>query len=142
MTILQPDLRKEPLRYRLRAFLAKPANLILLFFLAALIVLSLMPMATMPPIDAPNTHASARPNVRMAPAVSRDMSRTAYPGGRSLRGSNSHTVKSSVNGLYAAATASADASTLCTESPGRITKGRGPSPNRTQSISKASVLTV
>ena len=47
MTILQPDLRKEPLRYRLRAFLVKPANLILLFFLAALIVLSLMPMATM-----------------------------------------------------------------------------------------------
>ena len=47
MTILQPDLRKEPLRYRLRAFLAKPANLILLFFLAALIILSLMPMVTM-----------------------------------------------------------------------------------------------
>ena len=78
----------------------------------------------------------------MAAAVSRDMSRTAYPGGRSLRGSNSQTVKSSVNGLYAAATASADASTLCTASPGRITKGRGLFPNRTQSISKASVPTV
>ena len=47
MTIIQPSLRKEPLRYRLRAFFAKPANMILLFFLVALIILSLMPMITM-----------------------------------------------------------------------------------------------
>ncbi len=37
----------EPLIYRLRAFVAKPANLLLVFFLAVLAVLSLMPMATM-----------------------------------------------------------------------------------------------
>ena len=47
MTTHRTDLRREPLRYRLRAFFAKPANLILLIFLAALVVLSLMPMVTM-----------------------------------------------------------------------------------------------
>ena len=47
MTVIQPSLRREPLRYRLRAFFAKPANMILLFFLAALIILSLLPMITM-----------------------------------------------------------------------------------------------
>ena len=47
MTTIQPDLRREPLRYRLRAFLGKPANLILLFFLVVLVVLSLFPMVTM-----------------------------------------------------------------------------------------------
>lgn len=47
MTQIQPDLRREPLRYRLKAFFLKPANLILLLFLAALTVLSLLPMITM-----------------------------------------------------------------------------------------------
>ncbi len=41
------DLTREPLRYRLRAFISKPANLLLVFFLAVLVVLSLMPMVTM-----------------------------------------------------------------------------------------------
>ena len=44
---MQNDLRREPMRYRLKAFLGKPANLILLFFLVTLTVLSLMPMLTM-----------------------------------------------------------------------------------------------
>ena len=35
------------MRYRIRAFLSKPANLLLVFFLAALVVLSLAPMVTM-----------------------------------------------------------------------------------------------
>ena len=47
MKAIQPDLRREPLRYRLRAFFAKPANLILLLFIAVLAVLSLAPMVTM-----------------------------------------------------------------------------------------------
>ena len=47
MTKVQPDLRREPLRYRLRAFFAKPANLILLLFLVSLTMLSLLPMLTM-----------------------------------------------------------------------------------------------
>lgn len=38
---------REPLLYRLRAFLTKPANLLLVFFLAVLAVLSMMPMLTM-----------------------------------------------------------------------------------------------
>lgn len=38
---------REPLLYRLRAFVTKPANLLLVFFLAVLAVLSLMPMLTM-----------------------------------------------------------------------------------------------
>ena len=41
------DLTREPWRYRLRAFLSKPANLLLMFFLAVLVVLSLMPLVTM-----------------------------------------------------------------------------------------------
>lgn len=41
------DLTREPLRYRLRAFIAKPANLLLVFFLCVLVVLSLFPMVTM-----------------------------------------------------------------------------------------------
>ena len=44
------DLRHEPWRYRLRAFVSKPANLLLVFFLIVLVVLSLLPMATMSPI--------------------------------------------------------------------------------------------
>ena len=47
MKAIQPDLRREPMRYRLRAFFAKPANLILLLFIAVLAVLSLAPMVTM-----------------------------------------------------------------------------------------------
>lgn len=47
MTSGMKDLRREPLRYRTRAFFSKPANLILLFFLVTLTVLSLMPMVTM-----------------------------------------------------------------------------------------------
>ena len=47
MTSIQPDLRREPLRYRLKAFFSKPANLILLIFLMVLVVLSLFPMVTM-----------------------------------------------------------------------------------------------
>lgn len=38
---------REPLLYRLRAFVTKPANLLLVFFLAVLAVLSMMPMLTM-----------------------------------------------------------------------------------------------
>ena len=38
---------REPLLYRLRAFVTKPANLLLVFFLAVLAVLSLMPLLTM-----------------------------------------------------------------------------------------------
>ena len=38
---------REPLIYRLRAFVTKPANLLLIFFLSVLAVLSLMPMITM-----------------------------------------------------------------------------------------------
>lgn len=38
---------REPLIYRLRAFVTKPANLLLIFFLSVLAVLSLMPMVTM-----------------------------------------------------------------------------------------------
>ena len=38
---------REPLLYRLRAFITKPSNLLLVFFLGVLIVLSLMPMMTM-----------------------------------------------------------------------------------------------
>ena len=38
---------REPLIYRMRAFVTKPANLLLVFFLAVLAVLSLMPMVTM-----------------------------------------------------------------------------------------------
>ena len=41
------DLRHEPWRYRLRAFVSKPANLLLVFFLTVLVLLSLLPMATM-----------------------------------------------------------------------------------------------
>jgi len=37
----------EPLLYRLRAFVTKPANLLLVFFLLVLAALSLMPMITM-----------------------------------------------------------------------------------------------
>lgn len=47
MTTIQPNLQKEPIRYRLKAFFTKPANLILLLFLAALTALSLFPMVTM-----------------------------------------------------------------------------------------------
>ena len=38
---------REPLKYRLRAFFGKPANLILLLFLILLVVLSLLPLITM-----------------------------------------------------------------------------------------------
>lgn len=47
MKMIRPGLNREPLRYRLRAFLSKPANLILMFFLTALFVLSLLPMISM-----------------------------------------------------------------------------------------------
>ena len=47
MSTIQPDLRREPIKYRLKAFFTKPANLILLLFLIALAVLSLFPMVTM-----------------------------------------------------------------------------------------------
>lgn len=39
--------RKEPLRYRARAFFSKPANVLLVLFLVTLVVLSLLPMVTM-----------------------------------------------------------------------------------------------
>ena len=45
--VIQPGLDKQPLRYRLRAFFAKPANIILCVFLVTLFVLSLLPMVTM-----------------------------------------------------------------------------------------------
>ena len=38
---------REPLLYRLRAFFTNPANLLLVFFLSVLVVLSLMPLVTM-----------------------------------------------------------------------------------------------
>jgi len=38
---------REPILYRLRAFFTKPSNLLLVFFLGVLVVLSLMPMVTM-----------------------------------------------------------------------------------------------
>lgn len=47
MKNIQPDLRREPFRYRFKAFFSKPANLILLIFLVVLVVLSLFPMVTM-----------------------------------------------------------------------------------------------
>ena len=47
MSSVQPNLRHEPLRFRLRRFFSKPANLLLLIFLVALVVLSLLPMFTM-----------------------------------------------------------------------------------------------
>lgn len=47
MTARPQSLRREPLRYRIRAFFGKPANIILLLFLIVLVVLSLMPMITM-----------------------------------------------------------------------------------------------
>ena len=37
----------EPLKYRIRAFFSKPANILLVIFLIALIVLSLLPLITM-----------------------------------------------------------------------------------------------
>lgn len=43
----QADLRREPFRYRLRAFVSKPANLILVFFLIIFIGLSLYPLLSM-----------------------------------------------------------------------------------------------
>ena len=39
MSAIQPDLRREPLKYRLKAFFSKPANLILLIFLLQLLLL-------------------------------------------------------------------------------------------------------
>jgi len=47
MSSSRPDLRREPLRYRLKAFFSRPASLILLAFLIVLTVLSLFPMVTM-----------------------------------------------------------------------------------------------
>ena len=47
MTKQTPELKREPLRYRIRAFLAKPANILLIVFLLALVILSLAPMVTM-----------------------------------------------------------------------------------------------
>ena len=47
MSSKNSELQREPLRYRLRAFFTKPANLILLIALIALVVLSLFPMVTM-----------------------------------------------------------------------------------------------
>ena len=41
------DLRREPLIYKLRAFCSKPANLLLVFFLTVLVLLSLLPLVTM-----------------------------------------------------------------------------------------------
>ena len=38
---------KEPLKYRIKAFFSKPANILLVVFLAALVVLSLLPLITM-----------------------------------------------------------------------------------------------
>ncbi len=47
VTAKQPDLRKEPLKYRLRSFVSKPANLILVLFLLVFIALSLAPLVSM-----------------------------------------------------------------------------------------------
>ena len=41
------DLRREPFIYKLRAFCSKPANLLLVFFLTVLVLLSLLPLVTM-----------------------------------------------------------------------------------------------
>ena len=47
VTAKQPDLRKEPFKYRLRSFVSKPANLILVLFLLVFIALSLAPLVSM-----------------------------------------------------------------------------------------------
>ena len=41
------ETEKEPLKYRIKAFFAKPANILLLVFLVLLVVLSLLPLITM-----------------------------------------------------------------------------------------------
>ena len=41
------DTVREPLKYRIRAFFSKPSNILLVVFLAALVVLSLLPLITM-----------------------------------------------------------------------------------------------
>ena len=45
--VKQPDLTKEPLRYRLRGFFSKPANIILLLFFVVFLVVSLAPLVSM-----------------------------------------------------------------------------------------------
>ena len=47
MTRMDPTKEKEPLRYRIRAFFSKPANVLLVVFLIVLVVLSLIPLITM-----------------------------------------------------------------------------------------------
>lgn len=47
MTQTKQDTVREPLQYRLKAFFSKPSNILLVVFLVALIVLSLLPLITM-----------------------------------------------------------------------------------------------
>ena len=47
MTQTSQKTASEPLRYRIRGFFSKPANILLVVFLIALIVLSLIPLITM-----------------------------------------------------------------------------------------------
>ena len=47
MTQTKQDTVREPLKYRIRAFFSKPSNILLVVFLAALVVLSLLPLITM-----------------------------------------------------------------------------------------------
>ena len=47
MTQSYQNPEKEPLKYRIKAFFAKPANILLVVFLVTLIILSLIPLITM-----------------------------------------------------------------------------------------------
>jgi iron(III) transport system permease protein len=47
MTQTKQETVREPLKYRIRAFFSKPSNILLVVFLAALVVLSLLPLITM-----------------------------------------------------------------------------------------------
>ena len=47
MTQTNQKTSNEPLKYRIRAFFSKPANILLVIFLIALVVLSLLPLLTM-----------------------------------------------------------------------------------------------
>ena len=47
MTQTQQEVVREPLKYRIKGFFSKPANVLLVVFLIALVVLSLLPLITM-----------------------------------------------------------------------------------------------
>ena len=47
MTLTKQNTVKEPLKYRIKGFFSKPANILLVVFFIALVVLSLIPLITM-----------------------------------------------------------------------------------------------